>query len=168
MDVTPQWWNFLYLFLSSFHKNLGLFMIFLHPIDVYLRHCLRAAKTSVLLARGMNHSPAFHTRALCGFARRAIATETAAKLGQGCCNDDVTQVFSLIRKKTKNPPKLDELLLHPTTAVGSRIPIIGAMFLVCWLSATLPLMGLKGAFMPSRWPLFDYRCIKAFFQRCWE
>lgn len=54
-------------------------MIFLHPIDVYLHHCLHTAKTSILLAQGMNHSAAFHTPALCGFARRAIATETAAK-----------------------------------------------------------------------------------------
>lgn len=72
-------WNFLFIPPHPLHKNLGLFTIFPHPVDVYLHRCLRTAKTSILLAQGMNHSAAFHTPALCGFARRAIATETAAK-----------------------------------------------------------------------------------------
>lgn len=78
--ANPTVWNFLIYSPDPFHKKIGVYSrCFSTPSMSYLRHCLHAAKTSALLAQGMNHSAAFHTPALCGFARRAIATQTAAK-----------------------------------------------------------------------------------------
>lgn len=89
----------------------------------------------------MNHLAASHTLALCGSARCAMATETAAKTQASCSNGAAARVPAFSSVTSTSP------------SVGSRIPSVGA---------ALPRVGLKGAFMPSR-----YLIIGAL-RRCWE
>lgn len=111
--------------------------------------------------------------------RHAITTETCQRAEAVKLSQTVVDVFPHVRGlccdiiqicvKAPLSRSADVIEAHLANSasdfIGSRLIFISVIFLVCWSGPTLPVMGLREAFRPSRRSLFDYRCIKTSFQR---